>query len=144
MVGGRSSPSSILSAYLTKEKPTDYLFFSRSPRDKKRPLSTMTLNGAIAKLRPSDTVTSLREQHFRHDFERARSLQEARFYLRNVHHLDNQYIHNRIAGSERHAGYATQAETIPVPLPYLIATMCVSRSASEKTSQSVRSSYTRQ
>jgi hypothetical protein len=125
-------PKPVLDAYFRKEKPTDYLFFSRSPRDKKRCLSKMTLNGAVAKLRPLSTIASLNEQHLKGDFERARSLQEARFHLRNIHHLDNRYISKRIAGSKRHAGYANEADTVPLPLPYLLAAMCVSRSAPEQ------------
>src|SRR5438445_7721860 len=114
----------ILDAWVRNEKPTDYLFFSRSPRDKKRPLSKITLNGALATL--DTTITSLRNQHLDNDFNRARNLQEARFHLRHIHHLDNQYIHSVIAGSHSHEGYANEAVTIPIPMPYLFAAMCAS------------------
>lgn len=124
-------PKAVLDAYLKNEEPIDYLFFSRSPRDKKKPTSRSTLNGAVVTLRPGNTVKSLREQHLQEDFRRARSLQEARFHLRNIHCLDNQYVHNVIAGSNWHKGYANEADTIPIPAPYLLAAMCASRSVPE-------------
>lgn len=114
-----------LDAYVTNEEPTDYLFFSRSPRDKSRPLSKMTLNGAVATLRT--TIESLRNQHFEKDFDRVRSLQQARFHLRTVHQLENQHARNLIAGSHWHKGKANEAVTIPIPAAYLLVAMCASR-----------------
>ena len=122
-------PKTTLNAYVNNEKPTDYLFFSRSPRDKKKPISKMTLNGAL--VAQKITIQALRNQHFDKDFRRARSLQDARFHLRNVHDLENQYVHNLIAGSHSHKGYANEADTIPIPEPYLLAAMCASRSVPE-------------
>jgi hypothetical protein len=123
-----------LDAYVREEKPTDYLFFSRSPRDKSKPLSTMTLNGAV--IASGTTIKALCDRHFEEDFNRARSLQEARSHLRNVHHLENQHAHSMIAGSRSWKGYANEARTIPVPEPYLFAAMCASRSVPEDRAQS--------
>jgi hypothetical protein len=122
-------PKTVLDTYVRKENPNDYLFFSRSPRDKSKPLSTMTLNGAVIESRT--TIEALCILHFDQDFKRARSLQEARFHLRNVHGLDNQYVHSVIARSKWHRGYANETDTIPVPEPYLLAAMCASRSVAE-------------
>jgi hypothetical protein len=119
-------PKHVLDAYIKNEKPTDYLFFSRSPRDKRKPLSKMTLNGAVATLHT--TIETLRSQHFEKDLNRARSLQEARFHLRNIHQLDNQYARNIVAGSRWHKGYANEAMTIPIPAPYVVTALCASRS----------------
>jgi len=69
-----------LDAYVREEKPTDYLFFSRSPRDKEKPLSKMTLNGAV--IPSGTTIKALCDQHFNVDCKCARGLQEARFHLR--------------------------------------------------------------
>lgn len=133
-VGWDELSKATLDAYVREEKPTDYLFFSRSPRDKSKPLSTMTLNGAVIASRT--TIKASCNQHLDEDFKRARNLQEARYHLCNGHHLENQYVHSLIAGSRWHPGYAKEAATIPIPVPYLLAAMCASRSVGEDRAES--------
>jgi hypothetical protein len=122
----------ILDAYITEEMPVDYLFFSRSPKDKAKPISRSTLERAVAIVDHESSMMSLRDQHLQADFARWCSLQEARFHLRNVHQVNNQYAHKLISGSTRHEGYANTAPRIPIPVPYVIAAMCASRSVSEE------------
>jgi hypothetical protein len=135
-------PKTILEAYVRKEKPTDYLFYCRSPRDKEKPLSRQTLTAAVSTLHSGDTIESLRDRHFDEDFNRARSPHEARFHFRTVHGLSNSRVHTMIIGqpANRHQpatkGFVKEAEIIPLPAPYLLAAMCASRSVSEERAKS--------
>ncbi|MGH9545331.1 MAG: hypothetical protein ACRD23_08955 [Terriglobales bacterium] len=141
----------LVDAYVAVETPVDQLFFRRSSRDKRKSISRQTLTAAVAKLHPGSTIDSLRDQHFQEDFDHARSPQEARDHLRNVHGLSNVYVHAMIAGCKRSMnqaqtkgagrsakkhyrdieGFVNAAESIPIPIPYLLAAMCASRSVSE-------------
>src|SRR5437773_2193619 len=114
----------LLDTYGSAQEPKECLFFSRSPRDKKKSISRQTLEAAIAKL-GGDTITALREQHFREDFNRARSPLEARFHLRNVHGLSNVHVHTLIAS------FANEAVTVPMPASYPLVALCASRSIPE-------------
>jgi len=128
----------VLEAYMTSENPTDWLLFSRSPRNKREHVSCMTPNAAVAKLYPNSTISALRTKHFRDDFSRARCPQEARFHFRNVHGLSNNHINWLIVGGRLGEdrpvikGFVKEACAISIPAPYLLVAMCATRSIPEK------------
>lgn len=129
-------PHEVLKQYLAAESPIDYLLFSKSPRDHRKPASKQTLNVSVKMLHPKSTPGSLREQHFRDDFNSANSLCELRFHWRNVHGLSNGHVHKLICGgpgargrgnrSPAIKGLVNEASVFPVPAPYFLAAICAS------------------
>jgi len=115
-------PAALLGAYREALKPDHFLFYKLHPRDERMSMSRATVAAAIhATDGNNSNVTALRLAHFREDFRQARDLRELRFHLRNVHGLGNPYAGRLIKRLN-----ATRA-TVPIPIPYLIAALCVSR-----------------
>jgi hypothetical protein len=126
-------PKATFEAYVEREHPTDFLFFARSPRDKRKPVSRQTLASAVNQKREG-AIQLLREEHFCRDFNRARDLRELRFHLRNVHGLSNSRVHQIICGrpaskrSGASPGLLESSAAFPVPAPYFVAAICASGS----------------
>jgi hypothetical protein len=117
----------LIEAHVIAEHPADFLFFSRSPRDKRKPISRQTLEAAVKSLEGKCTIRSLRERHFGEDFSRFSDLRALRFHWRNVHGLSNVHVHQLICGiPERNKGFVAESMSFPVPEPYLVAAICSS------------------
>lgn len=121
-----------LDRFIAQDRPTGYLFFSKSPRDHHKPLSRQTLNAAVRTLHPKHTVTSLVERHFQEDFDCATNLQCLWSHWSNVHAVSDDHIRRLLCGRRRQKrapainGYVNEAAVFPVPAPYLLAAICAS------------------
>jgi len=114
------------------DRPTDYLFFCKSPRDHEKPLSRQTLNAAIQARDRNETITSLGDRHFREDFNHAVNLNELWSHWSNVHGVSDDHIRRLLCGHRRQkrapasTGYVNAATVFPVPAPYFLAAICAS------------------
>ena len=130
--GRHQIPKEALDGLIAKDRPTGYLFFSKSPRDQEKPLSRQTLNAAVRALHLKDTITSLAERHFQADFDCSTNLQQLWSHWSNVHAMSDNRIRRLLCGCQRQKrapainGYVNEAIVFPVPVPYFLAAICAS------------------
>jgi len=99
------------------DRPTDYLFFCKSPRDHRKQAGKTTLKAAA---QARGGIATLVDRHFQEDFDHAVNLNELWSHWSNVHGVSDDHIRRLLKS------YVNAATVFPVPAPYFLAAICAS------------------
>lgn len=109
-----------LAAWRAERRPQDYLFYQLRLGDYSRPVSRKWI-ASVSGVATEGKVRARRRRHFREDFRHSANLRRLHLHLRYYHGLSLAHC------SWLLKKFAKEARKFPVPEPYLLAVLCVSR-----------------